>query len=91
MQAASGLFPRLPSLLGSPLISNKGAMGDSPRSDAKSPFSTTSGEERPSVVTTEGGISRGGSEMPLDLSAKGSSPSVSPLSDKQDDLPLNDR
>lgn len=77
--SATGLFPRLP-LLG-PILnqqqhpSMKASM--SPRS-CKSPFSTTS-DEVASVVNNKGQC-----DQPLDLSNKGSSPSVSPLSETKE-------
>ena len=86
IMAASGLFPRLP-LLG-PLMTH-GSLEPkpsvSPRSiEAKSPFSTTS-DETPILAPkcNPNGLQPG--DQPLDLSNKGSSPSVSPLSTFKDD------
>ena len=72
--ATSGLFPRLP-LLGPLLNPPHEGPKRSPRS--KSPYSTAS----------EDGLAADGGprDQPLDLSNKGSSPSVSPLSTKDDD------
>ena len=79
----SGLFPRLP-LLG-PLL-NPPSLQDSLKrsspSRSKSPYSTASED---GGLTTEVSVGGGPRDQPLDLSNKGSSPSVSPLSTKDED------
>ena len=81
---ASGLFPRLP-LLG-PLINGQNAgqpseeKSPSRSSEVKSPYSTASDEP---VLTSKPASN---TDQPLDLSNKGSSPSVSPLSVTKDGL-----
>jgi hypothetical protein len=79
--AASGLFPRLP-LLSGPLMGQMGKASLSPRSEAKSPYSTTSDEAAPPSRRPHQQA-----DQPLDLSNKGSSPSVSPLSENKDEDP----
>ena len=77
--ATSGLFPRLP-LLG-PLLNpspHESGPKRSPRS--KSPYSTASED---GLAAENGGLQP--RDQPLDLSNKGSSPSVSPLSTKDED------
>ena len=79
----SGLFPRLP-LLG-PLL-NPPSLQDSLKrsspSRSKSPYSTASED---GGLTAEVSVGGGPRDQPLDLSNKGSSPSVSPLSTKDED------
>ena len=83
MATATGLFPRLP-LLG-PLMNGAGPQhhedkSPSRSSEAKSPYSTASDE----MVLAPKPASNTG-DQPLDLSNKGSSPSVSPLSTTKDE------